>query len=101
MRLSSLLAVAAFAVKATVGSSECGCTKPLVRKEWRTLSTKQKGEYIKAVKCLASKPSQTGGIYPGAKSRYDDFVATHVVNTDLIHFVVSLQSHPTTRLTHN
>lgn len=34
MRLSSLLAVAAFAIEATVGSSECGCTKPLVRKEW-------------------------------------------------------------------
>ncbi|KAG9497467.1 hypothetical protein J7337_010328 [Fusarium musae] len=39
----------------------------------RTLSTKEKHEYIDAVKCLATKPSQTGNIYAGAKSRYDDF----------------------------
>ncbi|KAH7148927.1 hypothetical protein EDB81DRAFT_842273 [Dactylonectria macrodidyma] len=92
MRLSSLLAVVALATEATVAtssSSACGCTKPLVRKEWRTLSTAQKKEYITAVKCLASKPSQTGGIYEGAKSRYDDFVATHIVNTDDVHFVLT------------
>lgn len=56
----------------------------------RTLNTKEKHEYIDAVKCLASKPSQTGNIYEGAKSRFDDFQATHIVNTDLIHYVVSL-----------
>lgn len=60
----------------------------------RTLSTDQKHEYIAAVKCLAGKPSQTGGIYPGAKSRYDDFVGTHIVNTDYIHFVVSFHPWP-------
>ncbi|KAH7149696.1 hypothetical protein B0J13DRAFT_312956 [Dactylonectria estremocensis] len=95
MRLSSLFAVAALATEATVAassSSTCGCTKPLVRKEWRTLSTAQKKEYITAVKCLASKPSQTGGIYEGAKSRYDDFVATHIVNTDDVHFVGFFQA---------
>ncbi|KAH7142057.1 hypothetical protein EDB81DRAFT_843507 [Dactylonectria macrodidyma] len=65
----------------------CGCTNPLVRKEWRTLNTKEKHEYIDAVKCLASKPSQTGNIYEGVKSRFDDFQATHIVNTDFIHYV--------------
>jgi tyrosinase len=56
----------------------------------RTLSTKEKHEYIDAVKCLARKPSQTGHIYAGAKSRFDDFQVSHIVNTDFIHYVVSL-----------
>lgn len=55
----------------------------------RTLSTKDKHEYISAVKCLATKPSQAGNIYAGAKSRYDDFQVSHIVNTDFIHYVVS------------
>ncbi|KAK7429634.1 hypothetical protein QQZ08_003829 [Neonectria magnoliae] len=94
MRLSTLLAVASIAAESGLGAatSKCGCTKPVVRKEWRTLSTDQKHEYIAAIKCLASKPSQTGGIYPGAKSRYDDFVATHIVNTNYIHFVGFFQA---------
>lgn len=54
----------------------------------RTLTTKEKSKYITAVKCLAKTPSRTGGIYDGAKSRFDDFQATHIVNTDTIHFVV-------------
>ncbi|KAH7009582.1 hypothetical protein EDB80DRAFT_762941 [Ilyonectria destructans] len=73
----------------------CGCTKPLIRKEWRTLNTEEKHKYIDAVKCLASKPSQTGNIYEGAKSRFDDFQVTHIVNTDFIHYVVSLWILPT------
>lgn len=56
----------------------------------RTLSSKEKHEYINSVKCLASKPSQTGNMYAGAKSRFDDFQVSHIVNTDFIHYVVSL-----------
>ncbi|KAI1049168.1 hypothetical protein LB506_004653 [Fusarium annulatum] len=47
----------------------------------------EKNDYIGAVKCLATKPSQTGNIYAGAKSRYDDFQVSHIVNTDFIHYV--------------
>ncbi|EWG47590.1 hypothetical protein FVEG_07657 [Fusarium verticillioides 7600] len=94
MQLSSLLTTALLA--AVPGSCapahECGCKTPLVRKEWRTLSTKEKHEYIDAVKCLATKPSQTGNIYAGAKSRYDDFQVSHIVNTDFIHYVGFFQA---------
>ncbi|RBA13521.1 hypothetical protein FPRO05_02314 [Fusarium proliferatum] len=89
MHLPSLLATALLAAAPSLcaPTHDCGCKAPLVRKEWRTLSTKEKHEYIGAVKCLATKPSQTGNIYAGAKSRYDDFQVSHIVNTDFIHYV--------------
>ncbi|KAH7137019.1 hypothetical protein B0J13DRAFT_587135 [Dactylonectria estremocensis] len=94
MRLSTLFTTVAVAITSVLCTTtyNCGCTNPLIRKEWRTLNTKEKHEYIDAVKCLASKPSQTGNIYEGAKSRFDDFQATHIVNTDLIHYVVRILS---------
>lgn len=46
-------------------------------------------DYINAVKCLRSKPALTADTYEGAKSRYDDFQAVHIDNTDFIHWCVS------------
>ncbi|KAH8880185.1 Di-copper centre-containing protein [Thozetella sp. PMI_491] len=65
----------------------CASAKPLVRKEWRALTNLEKKDYISSVLCLQGLPSQTGGVYAGAVSRYDDFVATHINFTDYIHFV--------------
>ena len=43
--------------------------------------------YIGAVKCLHNLPSQIDpSIMPGARSRYDDFTATHLLQTPYIHF---------------
>ncbi|KAG7141896.1 Tyrosinase-like protein orsC like [Verticillium longisporum] len=59
---------------------ESGCTieKAIKRKEWRL--------YIKAVKCLHSRPSKyPRSEAPGARSRFDDFVVTHVQQTISIH----------------
>jgi len=39
-----------------------------------SLSGTEKSNYIKAVQCLQTKPSISGNLAPGAKSRYDDFV---------------------------
>ncbi|KAF2090081.1 tyrosinase central domain-containing protein [Saccharata proteae CBS 121410] len=51
-----------------------------------TLSTSDKKDYISAVQCIQSKPSITPHkLAPGVRSRYDDFVATHINQTMTIH----------------
>lgn len=52
----------------------------------RRLDYRQKDQYIAAVKCLLKKP----GTAPIAavKNRYEDFVAAHQAETDVVHFVV-------------
>ncbi|KAH9438325.1 hypothetical protein MCOR02_001961 [Pyricularia oryzae] len=60
------------------------CEKPYVRKEWRNLSNPQKEKYIKAVQCLMEKPSTAG--MAAVRNRYEDFVATHIVQTEAVHF---------------
>ena len=48
-------------------------------------------DYIKAVLCLQSKsPKAPSTTVPGARSRFDDFVATHIVNTPNIHGTVRI-----------
>ncbi|KAJ7257172.1 hypothetical protein B0H12DRAFT_1232622 [Mycena haematopus] len=51
----------------------------------RVLSNEQKLEYIAAVQCLHRLPSISH--LQGAKTRFDDFVALHVVSTDAVHNV--------------
>ncbi len=43
------------------------------------LTVAERQDYIKAVLCLQSKPPKVSkAIAPGAKSRFDDFVAFHM-----------------------
>ncbi|KAF2126639.1 Di-copper centre-containing protein [Dothidotthia symphoricarpi CBS 119687] len=50
------------------------------------LTKSEKFNYIDAVKCLHQKPALTpAAIASGAKSRYDDFVVTHVLQTNWVH----------------
>lgn len=78
-----------------------GCTrnKLRVRREWRTLSDPQRRAFIDAILCLQQLPSQTPpDLASGAKTRYDDFIATHINQTGQIHFTVrpqQLRSAPT------
>ena len=83
------------------------CTgKPIIRKEWygevlyrilhctelhrRTLTKKEKKSYISAVQCILKKPAITPkDVAPGAVSRYDDLIVTHVLQFFDIHFTVS------------
>ncbi|KAB5515242.1 hypothetical protein GE09DRAFT_1046195 [Coniochaeta sp. 2T2.1] len=67
-------------------SAAKGCTQPLVRKEWRTLTRPEKLHYIAAVKCLQGKPAQLRAEFTGVRSRYDDFVASHISRTGWVHF---------------
>ncbi|KXJ93661.1 hypothetical protein Micbo1qcDRAFT_220302 [Microdochium bolleyi] len=68
-------------------SSSCKPSQVRIRRDYATLSNAEKREYIRAVKCLMDAPSKIPeGVAPGAKSRYDDFVAVHINQTLTIHF---------------
>ncbi|KAK7949525.1 Tyrosinase-like protein orsC [Apiospora saccharicola] len=61
------------------------CTKPYVRKEWRRLTIDERKSYIAAVKCMMAKP----GVAPleAVTNRFEDFLATHIVQALESHFV--------------
>ncbi|KAK1729306.1 hypothetical protein CaCOL14_002587 [Colletotrichum acutatum] len=68
-------------------SSACSWHNVRVRKEWGTLSRVEKLDYINAVKCLQSRPARTpASESSGARTRFDDFVATHINQTLTIHY---------------
>ncbi|KAI1337879.1 Di-copper centre-containing protein [Xylariaceae sp. FL0016] len=67
-------------------SSTCTRDKLMVRREWGDLTADERKSYIKAVLCLTTSPSKLDASqYPGAKTRYDDFVAVHINQTMSIH----------------
>ncbi|KAH9903557.1 Di-copper centre-containing protein [Xylariomycetidae sp. FL2044] len=67
-------------------SKTCTKDKLQVRQEWGDLEAMEKKAYIDAVLCLTTSPSKLDQTkYPGAKTRYDDFVAVHINQTMTIH----------------
>ena len=65
----------------------CSLSNLRIRRDWRTFSANQKKSYIKSILCLQELPSLTpSDKAPGARSRYDDFVATHINQTTGIHY---------------
>lgn len=73
--------------------AQCNYKTGYVRQEWSALSTSQKKSYISAVLCLQALPAESGNLAPGAMSRYDDFVATHINQTLTVHGTVSYHHH--------
>ncbi|KAG9253100.1 uncharacterized protein F5Z01DRAFT_174294 [Emericellopsis atlantica] len=66
--------------------NKCTVSKAAVRRDWKTLSDGEKKDYISAVLCLREKPSKADPAFaPGARTRYDDFVAVHINQTLSIH----------------
>ncbi|PQK11381.1 hypothetical protein BB8028_0003g00070 [Beauveria bassiana] len=59
------------------------CSKMLTRKEWRTLTHREKSEWVGAVKCLASirherlSFTKDQRVLKGKRSLYDDFSYSH------------------------
>lgn len=49
------------------------CTKPAIRREWRSLSIAERDAYIDSVFCLRSKPSKLNA----NQTLYDDFAFVH------------------------
>ncbi|KFZ01651.1 hypothetical protein V501_09890 [Pseudogymnoascus sp. VKM F-4519 (FW-2642)] len=87
MHSFSKLVSAALAFGLLLSQVAATCTRPLQRKEWRTLRASEKQAYIKAVGCMQTKPGLLGDLYPGVRSRFDDFLGLHINQTDFIHFV--------------
>ncbi|KAK7973964.1 hypothetical protein PG989_015812 [Apiospora arundinis] len=71
-------------------TNDTGCQRPLIRKEWRTLSTFERQRFIRAVRCHQTAPGQTSDVFYGVRSRYDDFLALHISQTDYVHWVGQL-----------
>ncbi|KAF2205686.1 Di-copper centre-containing protein [Delitschia confertaspora ATCC 74209] len=70
----------AYLKKNSTKNASGGCTldNAARRLEWSDLTISQRKEYIDAVLCLQKLPPKSPrDKFPGALSRYDDFVATH------------------------
>ena len=65
----------------------CNLFNVAVRREWNSLSKKERKSYTDAVLCLQKKQTKTPvSLLPGARSRYDDWVGTHINQTLNIHY---------------
>ncbi|KAK4247294.1 tyrosinase-like protein [Corynascus novoguineensis] len=65
----------------------CTVDKLIFRREYGSLSEDERLAYVNAVKCLQNKPPRTPAtVAPGARSRFDDFVVTHIQQTLDIHY---------------
>ena len=54
------------------------------------LSVTEREDYVKAVLCLQSKPARApADEFPGARNRFDDFVAFHMTQAMMLHDPVS------------
>ncbi|KKY34132.1 putative tyrosinase central domain containing protein [Diaporthe ampelina] len=65
------------------------CTSDTIvyRREYGSLSEAERLDYVNAVKCLQRLPARTpASVAPGARSRFDDFVAVHINQTLTLHF---------------
>ncbi|KAL4868007.1 hypothetical protein BDV12DRAFT_109134 [Aspergillus spectabilis] len=72
--------------KPRYSESQCTPLNAAVRREWGTLSKRERKEYIDAVQCLIDSPSKIDPEFaPGARTRFDDFVAVHINQTFYIH----------------
>ena len=65
----------------------CNIFNVAVRREWGSLSKAERKSYTDAVLCLQAKQAKTpSSLVPGAKSRFDDWVGTHINQTLTIHY---------------
>ncbi|KAI0490216.1 Di-copper centre-containing protein [Xylaria cf. heliscus] len=70
---------------ATVALAQQSCTNPQKREEFRDLKPADRESYVKAVQCLATKPSSIGL----NTTLYDDFPYVHSKMDTSIHFVAA------------
>ncbi|KAK7913932.1 Di-copper centre-containing [Apiospora marii] len=64
----------------------CTLETASIRREWSDLSLDERVAYTTAVRCLQTLPSKSDAKeVPGARSRFDDFMAVHMAKTPWIH----------------
>lgn len=86
--MSTRAKVEAFLAKKVAAGTNNGCTleKAAVRREWADMSVPDREEYVRAVTCLMNQPPRAPkDLYPGALSRFDDFVAYHMTHAAELH----------------
>ncbi|RBQ75510.1 hypothetical protein FVER14953_13776 [Fusarium verticillioides] len=83
------LALAALSIASPVTRAEGSCTNPVVRKEWRELTSAEKTEYLRAAVCLRNLPKKAYEAIDEVTTRMDDLVYTHFTLNEDIHFVAN------------
>ena len=79
-------AIAALKGVKTHGPQTCTLKNAAVRKDWASMSSKERKAYTTAVQCMLDSPSKSDpALVPGARNRYDDFVGQHINQTLTIH----------------
>ncbi|KAL2255664.1 hypothetical protein VTK26DRAFT_2924 [Humicola hyalothermophila] len=83
--------VEAWMAKRAGQTNNCTLENALVRREWTDLSVAEREDYIAAVLCLQKLPPKAPrDQVPGALSRFDDFVATHMTMAPMLHSPANL-----------
>ncbi|ERS95245.1 hypothetical protein HMPREF1624_08457 [Sporothrix schenckii ATCC 58251] len=67
-------------------NNNCTLDNAAIRKEWSDMAETERQEYTGAIKCLMKLPPKSDKTrFPGAMSRYDDFVAYHMTHAMQLH----------------
>ncbi|KAM0279898.1 hypothetical protein ACHAQH_004338 [Verticillium albo-atrum] len=85
----TLLSLAAAATASAIPRADGACTDPVVRKEWRELTSAEKAEYLRAAVCLRELPKAKYADIEAVTTRMDDLVWTHFSLNTEIHFVAN------------
>lgn len=85
LHLRQLLLTAGYAA-VTLATSDCTEANAVVRKDYGSLTTPEKLNFVSAIKCVMSKPSLLNPTVPAATNRFDDYAAVHINMTTSIHF---------------
>ncbi|KAH6637845.1 hypothetical protein C7974DRAFT_332540, partial [Boeremia exigua] len=70
-----------------VPRADRACTNPAVRKEWRTLTSTEQDNYLRAAVCLRGLPKEKYAAVDAVTTRLDELVYSHFSLNDEIHFV--------------
>lgn len=65
------------------------CTNPTQRKSWHYMTDAEKKAYIDAELCLINTPATLG--FAGAQSKFDELQYSHIHQSNVVHYSVSLR----------